>query len=467
MSRTITSVRGRRVWDSRGRPTVEAEVACGPHIGRAIAPSGASTGSAEAVERRDGGSAFAGFDVRNATAVVNAAIAAALVGMDVCDQRAVDDALADLDPSGNFAALGANATTATSMACAHAAAAVTGVPLWHYLLTGPDIGGEPLGEPTPCDSAFVSSAEPAEQAKRELDEASGRTYPLKSLVTVPLPEIQIFGGGAHAGERIDIQDLMVMAPGAGSFAEALDWTAEIYRAAGGLVPAVGVADEGGWWPSFDSNEHAIETLATAVATAGFALGRDVVLSLDIAASEFWRDGAYRLVLDHRTLDTDGLIDLVTRWCTDYGIASVEDPLGEHDVAGMRAFTDAVGDRVQVVGDDIFVTNAGRIAKLEGVANAVLVKVNQTGTLSRAVDAISAARAGGLGAIVSARSGESEDVTIAHLAVGWQVGQLKVGSITRGERTAKWNEMIRIEEALGDRATFAGWQPLPSEPPRGT
>ncbi len=430
MTTRITSVRGRRVWDSRGRPTVEAEVACGDHVGRAIAPSGASTGSAEAIDRRDGGLRFGGFDVRDATAAVGTTIAAALVGMDAGDQRAVDDAIAELDPSGNFASIGANATTATSMACAHVAAAVAGVPLWHHLLSQGAGGGS-------------------------------------EKVIVPLPEIQIFGGGAHAGKRIDIQDLMVMAPGAATFAEALDWAAEIYRAAGGRLPTmVGVADEGGWWPSFGSNEEAIHALAASVEAAGFTLGRDVVLSLDVAASEFWSDGAYRLGLDGRILGTDAMIDLVARWCADYSIASVEDPLSEHDAAGMRAFTEAVGDRVQVVGDDIYVTNAGRIAGLDGVANAVLVKVNQTGTLSRAADALAAARSRGIGAIVSARSGESEDVTIAHLTVGWQVSQLKVGSITRGERTAKWNEMIRIEEALGDRAAYARWQPLPGQPPKG-
>jgi enolase len=283
-------------------------------------------------------------------------------------------------------------------------------------------------------------------------------------VVVPLPEIQIFGGGAHAGGRIDIQDLMVMAPGAPTFADALDWTAEIYRSAGALMPTpAGVADEGGWWPSFATNEQAIETLARSVERAGFVLGRDVVLSLDVAASELWRDGRYRLGLEARTLDSDEMIELVTRWCIDYSIASVEDPLGEHDAAGMRAFTEAVGARVQVVGDDIYVTNASRVAELDGVANAVLVKVNQAGTLSRAHDAVTTAAARDIRAIVSARSGESEDVTIAHLAVGWQVGQLKVGSMTRGERTAKWNEMIRIESALGERAEFAGWHPLPARP----
>jgi enolase len=426
MTAVITSVRGRRVWDSRGRPTVEAEVVCGQHIGRAIAPAGASTGSAEAVERRDGGAAFGGYDVRAALANIDGTIAEALTGHDSADQRALDAVIAALGASDNFASIGGNAATAVSMACAHAAASVGGVPLWEQLL-------RTAGRPSDHDR-----------------------------VVVPLPEIQIFGGGAHAGGRIDIQDLMVMAPGASSFAEALDWTAEIYRTAGGLMPvAAGVADEGGWWPSFDTNEHAIETLARSVEHAGFSLGRDVVLSLDIAASELWHDGRYRLALDGSTLDTDAMSELVARWCADYCVASVEDPLGEHDVAGMRAFTQEVSGRVQVVGDDIYATNATRVAELEGVATALLVKVNQAGTLTGAFDAVTAAAARGIRSIVSARSGETEDVTIAHLAVGWQAGQLKVGSMTRGERTAKWNEMIRIEHALGARAEFAGWHPLPA------
>lgn len=419
----ITSVTGRRVWDSRGRPTVEVEVASGPHVGRAIAPAGASTGSAEAVERRDGGEAFGGRDVRQAVANVGDLIAPAIAGLDIADQTAIDAAIETLDPSPTLASIGANAAVATSLACLHAAAAVAGVPLWRWLHDAdPDAAGGDVG--------------------------------------IPLPEIQIFGGGAHAGRRIDIQDLMVMAPGAASFAEALDWTAEIYRAAGaGRAGAAGVADEGGWWPDFAGNEQAIEALATAVGAAGFGLGRDVVLSLDVAASEFWHDGHYRLALDGRDISTDDMIELVSRWCRDYSIASVEDPLGEHDIDGMRAFTAAVGDRVQVIGDDLYVTNADRVNELADAATAVLVKVNQAGTVTRTRAALDAARANGLGAVVSARSGETEDVSIVHLAVGWGAAQFKVGSITRGERTAKWNEMLRVEESLGARARFAGWSAL--------
>lgn len=418
----ITEVHGRRVWDSRGRPTVEAEVRCGPLHGRSIAPAGASTGSGEAVELRDGGEAFGGRDVRAAVANVNTVIAERLVGLDVEDQPALDAALEALDASPALATIGANAVVATSLACAHAAAAVRNVPLWAALRAAAD------GD-----------------------------------VTIPLPEIQIFGGGAHAGRRIDIQDLMVMAPGAASFTEALDWTAEIYRAAGAQRASPGgVADEGGWWPEFTSNEAAIESLAKAVDAAGFALGRDVVLSLDIAATELWDGAGYRLALEDRRISTDEMIATVLRWCEAYSIASVEDPLDEHDIDGMRAFTAAAGDRIQVVGDDLFVTNAERVTALAGTATAVLVKVNQAGTVSRARHALEAARQTGIGAIVSARSGESEDTSIVHLAVGWGVEQLKVGSITRGERTAKWNELLRIDEHLGPLAQFAGWGPLTNQ-----
>jgi enolase len=252
---------------------------------------------------------------------------------------------------------------------------------------------------------------------------------------------------------------MVMAPGASSVAEALEWTAEIYLAVGHGRPESGVADEGGWWPDYAGNEAAIEALVHAVERAGFRLGTDVVLSVDVAASEFHRDGRYHLARDGRALSSDQMIELVARWCRDYGIASVEDPLGEHDVEGMRAFTALVRASVQVIGDDLFVTDAGRVDAFGDAATAVLVKVNQAGTVSRAARALAAARRRGLGAVVSARSGESEDTSIVHLAVGWDIGQLKVGSITRGERTAKWNELLRVEERLGPDGRFAGWAPL--------
>lgn len=416
----IATVRGRRVWDSRGRPTVEAEIAlaCGA-LGRAIAPAGASTGSGEAVDLRDGGDAFGGYDVTRAVAAINETIAPALRGMDAADQAALDARLITLDSTEAKSRLGANATLAVSMAAAHATAAATDQPLYRYL------GGEPA-------------------------------------TLLPLPQIQIFGGGAHAGRRVDVQDFLVMCPAAATFAEALDWTAEVYRAAGALMrqrgTLQGVADEGGWWPAFSANEQALETLVRAIEQAGFAPGRQVAIALDIAASEFGRGGRYRLGLDKRELDTAGMIELLTGWIRAYPIASIEDPLAEDDAAGFVAFTQVVGDRVQVVGDDFLVTDAPRIraAAASGAANAVLIKPNQRGTLTETRAAWDAAREVGYAGIVSARSGETEDVTIVHLAVGWGVGQLKVGSFARSERMAKWNEALRIEEALGaSRARFAG------------
>jgi enolase len=285
-------------------------------------------------------------------------------------------------------------------------------------------------------------------------------------VSLPMPEIQIFGGGAHAGRRIDIQDLMVMAISATSFEQAIEMTAEVYLAAGRLMADAGrrqgVADEGGYWPVFDSNEEALETLVKAIEAAGFVPGSDVAISLDIAASEFGANGRYRLGLESREFDSDGLCELLAGWCRRYPIVSIEDPLAEDDPEGLRRFTAAVGDKIQVIGDDFLVTNANRIqaAAAGRMVNAALIKVNQAGTVSETHAALSAAKAAGMGTIVSARSGETEDLTIAHLAVGWNAGQFKVGSFSRSERMAKWNEMIRIEQALGSDARFAGcsWMP---------
>jgi len=279
--------------------------------------------------------------------------------------------------------------------------------------------------------------------------------------TLPLPQIQIFGGGAHAGGRVDIQDVLVVCPAARSFAEALDWTAEVYRAAGSLMREAGllhgVADEGGWWPEFTANEQALEMVVRAIDKAGFEPGEEIALALDIAASSFARNGCYRLGLDGCELDSAGMIDMLTGWIDRYPIVSIEDPLAEDDWDAFAAFTRAVGGRVQVVGDDALVTHAGRIreAAARGAGNAVLIKPNQRGTLTETHAAWAAAQEVGFAGIVSARSGETEDTTIVHLAVGWRVGQLKVGAMARGERTAKWNEALRIEEAMGPRARFAG------------
>lgn len=412
------------MWDSRGRPTVEAEVhlQCGA-LGRAIAPAGASMGSGEAVDLRDGGPRFGGMDVQKACACVNGEIANALIGRNACDQDGVDACMVELDGTPNRGRLGGNAIVATSMAVLHAAAAASRQPVWRYLA-----GDGP--------------------------------------VRLPLPEIQIFGGGAHAERRVDVQDFMVMCPSASSFSEALAWTAEIYRAAGARLRAAGklqgVADEGGYWPVFSSNEQALDALVEAITDAGLKPGRDAGISLDIAASEFGRHGRYELALEERTLDTQGMVDMLGRWLDDYPILSVEDPVAEDDAEGFRLFTADYGKRCQVIGDDFLVTSAQRVesAAKARTLNAVLIKPNQAGTVSQARAALRAGKSAGFGTIVSARSGESEDTTIAHLSIGWDAGQLKVGSFSRSERMAKWNEVLRIEQALGPQAVFAGWSALP-------
>ncbi len=415
----ICSIHARRVWDSRGRPTLEAEVALsGGAVGRAMVPAGASKGAREALELRDGGASFGGLDVRRAVANVNGEIARAAIGLAADEQVALDELLIALDGTSKRERLGANALLAVSMAAAHAAAAAQGIPLYRYL------GGD------------------------------GATL-------LPMPQIQIFGGGAHAGRRVDIQDFMVVCPGAGNFAQALEWTAEVYRHAGELMAErgarLGVADEGGWWPAFDTNEDALDALVAAIERAGLVPGEQVAIALDVAASEFGHGGRYTLGLERRQLDSDGLIELLLRWCEKFPIASIEDPLAEDDGAAFARFTAAVGHRVQVVGDDFLVSSAELVAAAAaaGAANTVLLKPNQRGTLTETLRCWEAARALGFAGIVSARSGETEDDTIVHLAIGWQVGQLKVGSFARSERMAKWNEALRIEERLGERGRFAG------------
>ncbi len=417
----ITEVHGRRVWDSRGQPTVEVEVRLkSGAIGRAIAPAGASRGSREAIDLRDGGAALRGKDVQRALAGINGTIASALVGQDVMDQSALDAVILNLDPTPLKSSLGGNATVATSLAILHAAAAESKRPLW-----------------------------------RHVSEIYG-TKP-----SLPLPEIQIFGGGAHAGRRVDIQDFMIMVPGASNFDEVMEVTSEIYFAAGDIMAQkgklAGVADEGGWWPMFDSNEEALETLVAAIEKAGEKPGDRVVISLDIAASEFRKNGQYRLALDDREMDSGALIDMLGGWLDAYPIASIEDPVGEDDPDGMVEFSRRYGKQVQIIGDDYLVTNAKLVqeAAAVGACNAVLVKVNQAGTVSESVDTFRTARQQGWGAIVSARSGETEDVSISHLSTGLGGGQLKVGSFTRSERMVKWNECLRIQDELGADAFVAG------------
>ena len=415
----IQSIHGRRVWDSRGRPTVEAEVTLKDGAkGRAIAPAGASKGTREALELRDGGEPFGGLDVLQAVGHINGEIAKALIGTDAENQFALDQTLIALDGTENKTRLGANATLAVSMAAAHAMAQASGLALYRYLGQG-------------------------------------------KVGRLPMPQIQIFGGGAHAGRRVDVQDFMVVCPGASSFAQALEWTAEVYRHAGLLMAQrgslFGVADEGGWWPDFSSNEQALELLVLSIERAGFIPGEQVAIALDIAASEFGKLGQYRLGLESRALDSDGLIEMLLGWIAKYPIVSIEDPLAEDDPEGFARFTQAIGDRLQIVGDDFLVSSSKLIREAAniGAANTVLLKPNQRGTLSETLEAWKVAQELGYTAIVSARSGETEDTTIVDLAIGWNVGQLKVGSFARSERMAKWNHALRIEEELAGNAHFAG------------
>jgi enolase len=401
----ILDIKGRQVWDSRGRPTVEAEVLVGRGStvlarGRAIAPAGASTGAGEAKS----------IDVRKAVHHIQTRIRDALRALSVSDQEKLDERLIELDGTPDKSNLGANAMVAVSLACAHAAAAAEKTPLWKKL----------AGD------------------KR---------------VALPVPQIQIYGGGAHARGKCDVQDYMVVCIGAGSFAEALEWTSQVYAAAGKRLAKrgalQGVADEGGYWPAFKSNEEGLAELVGAIADAGLEPGTDVAIALDIAASQFYRGGAYHLALEGRTLSAEQLHAMWLRWIERYPIVSIEDPFAEHDAAAMRAFTKATA--IQVVGDDFFVTSAQRVAQANGACNAVLLKPNQIGTVTETHACWKAAQEAGYRAIASARSGETEDVSIVHLAVGWGVPQLKVGSFSRSERMAKWNEALRIEEALGAKA----------------
>lgn len=421
----IAGVTARRIWDSRGRPTVEVDVRLTSGVlGRGIAPAGASTGMREAVDLRDGGIALGGKDVSVALDRIAAEVAPHLIGMDARDQAGVDEMLAQLDGTPNFARLGGNAVVAASLAVMQAAAAAGGQPLWRHL-------------------ASVRSVNPS----------------------LPLPEIQIFGGGAHAAGRIDIQDFMVMVPGAATFDEAMAITAEVYRAAGELMAGrgaiAGVADEGGWWPNFGSNEDALEMLMRAIERAGEIPGDRVVISLDVAATQFRRGDRYALAADGRTLDGDELAAMLEGWLGRFPIVAIEDPFAEDDDEGFRQFTAAAGDRIQIIGDDYLTTDPARVAHAVALpaCNALLVKINQAGTMTKALAAFEAATANGWQTIVSARSGETEDVSISHLSIGLGAGQLKVGSFSRGERMAKWNECLRIEQELGADAHFVGGEPL--------
>ncbi len=413
----IRSVTGRRVWDSRARPTVEVEIALsGGARGRAIAPAGASRGSAEAVDLRDGGAAFGGRDVRRAIAAVDGEIAAALAGLDACDQEAADNRLVALDGTADKSRLGGNALVAASMAVAHAAAAAKGVPLWRHL---------------------AGDAEPG----------------------MPLPEIQIFGGGAHAARRVDVQDFMAIATGASDYAQALDWTAEIYRAAGEIMAERGLlsgtADEGGFWPAFDSNEHALETLVRAIERAGLAPGEQVGISLDVAASEFGAGGRYRLARDGRDLDTDGMCALLGDWIGRFPIVSIEDPLAEDDFDGLAAFTSAYGARVQIVGDDALVSSADRVRQAaaagrlqRGAAQAQPGRHAERVPGGAGGGARGRVRRRGLGALGRDR-GRDDRPSRARLG----------GAAAQGRLDRPWRAHRQVERRAADRRNPAGGRPL--------
>lgn len=418
MKTSIQHIHARRIWDSRGRPTVEVDVHLKDgSMGRGVAPAGASRGSREALELRDGGTHLGGLDVMLAVAHVNGEIAKALTGRNALDQAGADQTLIELDGTPLKSRLGANATIATSLAIAQAAATSQSQTLWQYLAQG-------------------------------------------EAVSLPLPQIQIFGGGAHAGRRVDVQDFLVMPMGAQSFDEAMVMVANVYHCAGQIMQErgkrFGVADEGGWWPDFASNEEALQTLTHSIEKAGYRHDQ-VAIALDIAASEFGSQGNYTLGLDKYVYTSEEWLSVLVRWINTYPIISIEDPFAEDDTLGMQAITKALGQRIQIIGDDYLVTRVDLIetASLDQACNAVLLKPNQVGTLTETHQAMLAARRLDMGMIVSARSGETEDTAIVHLATGWNTGQLKVGSFARSERMVKWNECLRIQESLGNTAVFAG------------
>jgi enolase len=416
---SIIHVHAREVLDSRGNPTVEAEVGLeSGALGRAIVPSGASTGQFEAVELRDGGERFGGQGVLGAVGHVNDDIADAVEGFDALDQRTVDLALLALDGTDDKGRLGANALLGVSLATAHAAAAEMGVPLYRY------IGGP---------NAHV----------------------------LPVPMMNVINGGAHADNNVDLQEFMVMPVGAASFSEALQWGAETYHALKGLLHdrhlSTSVGDEGGFAPDLASNEEAIEVLVAAVERAGFRPGDDLAIALDPATTEIQRDGSYRLEGEGRTLSSDEMVKYWIELCDRYPIVSLEDGMAEEDWEGWRALTEALGNRVQLVGDDLFVTNSERLERGidEGVANSILVKVNQIGTLTETLDTVRLASSAAYTSVISHRSGETEDTTIADLAVATNCGQIKTGAPARSDRVAKYNRLLRIEEDLGEAAAYPG------------
>ncbi len=424
----ITRIHAREILDSRGNPTLEAEVTLADgSFGRAAVPSGASTGSREAVELRDGDKArYLGKGVKNAVANVNTTIASALQGFDANDQRGLDEKLIALDGTSNKGKLGANALLGVSLANAHAAAASSGLPLWKYL----------AGNRTP---------------------------------RLPVPMMNIINGGAHADNNVDMQEFMILPVGLPSFSEGLRAGTEIFHALKSVLKGRGlntaVGDEGGFAPNLRSNEEAIETILEATAKAGYAIGKDIWLGLDVASTEFYKDGAYHLEGEGKKLSSHELIEFYANWCAKYPIITIEDGMAEGDWDGWKLLTEKLGKTVQLVGDDLFVTNTAILK--EGIdkqiANAILIKVNQIGTLTETLDAIAMADAANYASVISHRSGETEDTTIADLSVSTAATQIKTGSLCRSDRVAKYNQLLRIEEALGSAALYAGRHAFPNLP----
>jgi enolase len=416
----IAKIHAREILDSRGNPTLEAEVTLADgSFGRAMVPSGASTGTKEAVELRDGDKTrYLGKGVRNAVANVNGAIATALKDFDANDQEGLDRRLIDLDGTENKGRLGANALLGVSLANAHAVAASRKMPLWQHLAGGKD-------------------------------------------VTLPVPMMNIINGGAHADNNVDFQEFMVLPVGFDSFAESLRAGTEIFHSLKSVLKGHGlstaVGDEGGFAPDFRSNVEALDTILEAIGKAGYTAGEDVLLGLDVASSEFFDNGKYHLVGEGKRLTSEQFVDFLADWSAQYPIITIEDGLAEDDWAGWKLLTDRFGKKVHLVGDDLFVTNP-KIFKEgieSGTANAILIKVNQIGTLSETLEAIAMAHHANYAAIVSHRSGETEDTTIADIAVATTATQIKTGSLCRSDRVAKYNQLLRIEEALGSAARYAG------------
>jgi enolase len=448
----ITAVTAREVLDSRGTPTVEVQIECGRAIGRAIVPSGASTGRWEAVELRDGDSRrFAGQGVRKAVEQVRRVLAPAVVGRDAADQRRLDLELCALDATDDKSRLGANAILAVSLAAAHAAAAARHVPLVQHLH---DLWRHSLSDTTP---------------------AAARA---RGGMSLPLPMVNMISGGRHAGGQLDFQDYLVLPVGAASYGQALEWTCAVYRALGRQLRDAGfegvlVGDEGGFGPRLPDNEAALKILVSAVNAAGLRPGTEVALGLDVASTHFYHDGEYRLHCEQgRRLSSAGMVHLLAGYVERYPIVSIEDALAEDDWEGWELLTRTLGGRVQLIGDDLFTTSVARIRDgvARGVANSVLIKLNQVGTLWETLEALHVSVESGYRPVVSARSGETEDTTIADLAVATGAGQIKIGSVARSERLAKYNQLLRLEELLGGEAPFAGGaalaRPGPASAPAG-